>query len=82
MGGGDRQDTPVFDRVGDLLDAEEPFALVTIIEGPGTGSKLVVRPTGVADPAFEGTLGDPGLDRVAIRDARGELAAGRSGVRH
>ena len=82
MGGGDTQATPVFDRVGDLLDAEEPFALVTIIEGPGTGSKLVVRPSGVADPAFEGTLGDPGLDRVAIRDARGELAAGRSGVRH
>ena len=82
MGGGETQATPVFDRVGDLLDAEEPFALVTIIEGPGTGSKLVVRPSGVADPAFEGTLGDRGLDRVAIRDARGELAAGRSGVRH
>ena len=82
MGGGDTQAAPVFERVGDLLDTEEPFALVTIIEGPGTGSKLVVRPSGIADLAFEGTLGDPGLDRVAIRDARGELAAGRSGVRH
>ncbi len=29
-----------------------------------------------------GTLGNPDLDRVVERDARGELAAGRSGIRH
>ena len=77
---GARAITPIFDRVGDLLDAEEPFALVTVIDGPGAGSKLLV--TTSVTTGVEGTLGDQDLDRVVARDARGELAAGRSGVRH
>jgi xanthine dehydrogenase accessory factor len=55
-----------------------PVALATVIEGPGTGAKVLVGP----ERDVLGTLGDDGLDRVVARDALGELAAGRSGVRH
>ncbi len=71
------QETPVFDEVARLLRDESPFALATIVEGPGAGAKLLVRPDGTT-----GTLGDDDLDRVVERDALGELAAGRSGLRH
>jgi xanthine dehydrogenase accessory factor len=60
------------------LARKEPSALATVIEGPGIGNKLLIRPDG---PPI-GTLGDPDLDRVVTRDALGELEAGRSGVRH
>ena len=52
---------------------------MTVIDGPGVGSKLLVdaRPT-----PPDGTLGHPELDRIALRDALAELEAGRSGVRH
>jgi xanthine dehydrogenase accessory factor len=68
----------IFESLRDALRAEEPIALATVIEGPGTGNKLLVRPGGES----LGTLGDPGLDRVASRDALAELEAGRTGVRH
>jgi xanthine dehydrogenase accessory factor len=55
-----------------------PVALATVIEGPNTGSILVVIPTGVA----AGSLGDAELNRVVARDAAGELEAGRTIVRH
>lgn len=62
----------------DAVSAEEPVALATVVEGPGTGAKLFVRP----DAPAVGSLGDDDLDRVVTRDALGELAAGRSGLRH
>ncbi len=55
----------------------EPVCLVTTIEGPSTGAKLLV-----GRPSVIGSLGDPGLDRVAERDARGALDAGAAYVRH
>lgn len=75
-------DTPVFDRYAQLLNAEEPVALVTVIEGSvagvAVGAKLLVTTDGAAPL---GTLGHPELDRVAARDAVAELEAARSGVR-
>ncbi|NDH11949.1 MAG: aldehyde dehydrogenase family protein, partial [Actinobacteria bacterium] len=56
----------------------QAVALATVIDGPGVGNKLLVR----ADDSVIGTLGHENLDRVVERDARGELAAGRSGLRH
>lgn len=70
--------TGLFDRLAEELQAERPVALATVVAGPNVGAKLLVRPD--ADP--EGSLGDPGLDRVAARDALAELEAGRSGTRH
>ena len=69
----------MFKSLSKLLKAETPFALVTIIEGTNKGAKLLVQPL---DKPLEGTLGNESLDRVVARDALGELAAGRSGVRH
>ncbi|HKA94368.1 MAG TPA: XdhC/CoxI family protein, partial [Acidimicrobiia bacterium] len=42
------------------------------------GGKLLVAPEG--EPL--GTLGDPGLDRVVTRDARGQLEAALTATRH
>lgn len=68
----------VFGDLSAAIRAEEPVALVTVIDGPNTGAKLLVRPG--HDPL--GGLGHAELDRVAHRDALAELEAGRSGVRH
>lgn len=70
--------TEMFSHLRDLLRAELPVALVTVVDGPGVGNKLLITPTGPA----EGTLGNTELDRIATRDALAELEAGRSGVRN
>jgi xanthine dehydrogenase accessory factor len=63
-------------------------ALITVIEGRNAGAKLLLllegsgSGSGAADGDRIGSLGDPDLDRVASRDARGELEAGRNAVRH
>jgi xanthine dehydrogenase accessory factor len=68
----------VFDELRAALRADRPVALVTVIEGPHAGAKLLVGP----DRAALGTLGDAELDRVVGRDALGELSAGTTIVRH
>ena len=68
----------IYDALRDRLRAEEPVALATVVGGPNIGGKLLVEPDGEA----RGTLGDPGLDRVVARDARGQLEAGLTATRH
>jgi xanthine dehydrogenase accessory factor len=68
----------IYEQLRDLLRAEEPVALATVVNGPQPGAKLLVRPEG--EP--RGRLGDPGLDRVVGRDARAQLQAGLTGTRH
>jgi xanthine dehydrogenase accessory factor len=79
----------LFAVVRDCLRADEPVAWATVIELappddeqdvvlPPLGTKLLVRP----DAAPLGSLGEPNLDRVAIRDIRGALAGGQSVARH
>src|SRR5688572_3045458 len=58
--------------ITEALQTGEPAALATIIEGPGAGSKLLVRP----DKPSIGSLGHAELDRVV------ELEAGRTGTRN
>ncbi len=70
--------TALFEVLRGAIASEEPVALATVVEGPGVGGKLLVRP----DQEPMGSLGDPDLDRVVARDALGELAAGTTGVRH
>ena len=69
---------PVHAALSADLTQELPAALATVIEGPGTGAKMLVRPAG---GSAVGSLGTSGLDRSVERDARGELVAGRSGIR-
>ncbi len=59
--------------------AESPVALATVIQGPGLGRKLLVR---ADDNVGIGSFGNDELDRVVKRDAHGELAAGKTGIRH
>jgi xanthine dehydrogenase accessory factor len=68
----------LFEVLAESLRAERPVGLATVVEGPGRGAKLLVRP---GEPAL-GSLGNEDLDRVVARDALGELAAGTTGVRH
>lgn len=68
----------LFDDLHRALAEDRPVALATVVDGIGVGAKLLVGP----DVAAIGSLGDPDLDRVVARDALGELAAGRSGLRH
>jgi xanthine dehydrogenase accessory factor len=67
----------MFDSLRHALEADEAVALVTVVDGPGVGGKLLCSPH--REP--EGTLGDEELDRVVLRDTLGELEAGRTGVR-
>ena len=55
---------------------------------PLPGDKLFIFPPSsdpadaTATPTVYGTLGNPDLDRIVARDALGELAAARTGIRH
>lgn len=69
---------PIYEALRDLIRADQPVALVSVVDGPHIGAKLLLTPD--AEPL--GTLGDGDLDRVVTRDAMGELDAGRSGMRH
>src|SRR5580765_3836709 len=71
-------DGPLYGALRAAVDASQPVALVTVIDGVGIGSKMLVQP----DTAVIGTLGEPDLDRVVARDALGELEAGLSSTRH
>ena len=67
----------MFTTLREAIKAEQPIALATMIEGPNVGAKLLATPDEV-----QGSLGDEDLDRVVTRDVLGELAAGRTGLRH
>jgi xanthine dehydrogenase accessory factor len=71
-------DGGLYEQLRDALRAEEPVALVSLVEGEPLGAKLLVRLDGTAT----GTLGDTDLDRVVTRDAQAELDAGLSSTRH
>ena len=79
----------LYEMFAELVRSQTPVALCTVIDGPHTGSKLLVSiDDGVAStPGAEGfrvqgSLGHADLDRVVTRDAVGELEAGRTSVRH
>ncbi len=63
---------PVFEALRDALRADRPVALASVVAGPGIGAKLLVEP----DAPPVGTLEDPDLDRVVVRDALGALESG------
>jgi len=71
-------DESIYELLRDALRAEEPVALATVTAGSSIGAKLLVRP----GAATMGSLGDPDLDRVVARDARGELESGLTATRH
>jgi xanthine dehydrogenase accessory factor len=68
----DRGSYPQLDQVAAAIEAGEPVAVATVIKG-GAGRRLVWP------DRHAGTLGSDRLDRVVAEDARGALAAGRTG---
>jgi xanthine dehydrogenase accessory factor len=72
----------LYERLAEAIRAEEPVALAEVVEGPEElmGNKVLLRPG--ADEPVLGGLGDGDLDRVVVRDASGELAAGLTVTRH
>jgi xanthine dehydrogenase accessory factor len=70
--------TGVYAELAEALRTRQPVVLVTVVDGPGTGAKLLIT----AEGERTGSLGDAALDDRVSRDARGALAAGLTGVRH
>jgi xanthine dehydrogenase accessory factor len=66
-----------FEVLAAALRAGRPTVLVTVVDGPGTGDKVLL----VEGQAAQGGLSDDGLDRVVRRDAEAVLAAGTTTVR-
>lgn len=66
-----------FEALRDAIRAHRPAVLVTVVDGPGTGDKLLI----IEGSAVMGVLADPDLDRVVHRDADAALAGGTTSVR-
>jgi xanthine dehydrogenase accessory factor len=73
----DRTTFPELEEVVTAIGAHDPVAVVSCLEGPAFGSRLIVWPDRVS-----GTLGSARRDAAAIDDARGLLAAGRTDTLH
>jgi xanthine dehydrogenase accessory factor len=75
-----RLDTPgevtlqLYERARDHAERGGRAAIVTWLDAPREGAKLLVRDRG----PVEGSLGDDGLDQAAAAEARGALEAGQS----
>ena len=68
----------LFNQFRTDVEQGQPVALATIITGEGQGSKMLL----LADGSTMGSLGNETLNRVLSRDMAGELAAGRTSIRH
>lgn len=84
-----REDRPV--ALATVVERKNPADAQTSSEdqaSPLPGDKLLIFPPSsdpadaTATPTVYGTLGNPDLDRIVARDALGELAAARTGIRH
>ena len=71
----------IYSALADRIRTNRPVALLTVIDGPNTGATFLVAPDQGKLETL-GSLGDSELDRVASRDALGELEAGRTSVRN
>ncbi len=70
-------------EVAAAVQAGEPVAIATVIDGPGRiGARRIIWPAGREGPETKGTLGSGDrLDQAVDDDARGMLAQGVTGVR-
>ncbi|MGH2688851.1 MAG: XdhC family protein [Actinomycetota bacterium] len=58
----------LFRALARAIRENDPVALVTQVQGPSPGSKLLVR-----EDSYEGTLGDEGLDASVVEQARAAI---------
>lgn len=66
----------LYETLRDAILAEQPAVVATIIEGPGTGARLLIRPGAES----LGTLGDLTLDATVTQQALTFLAHAETGV--
>ena len=66
----------IFDKLAEALRADRPVALVTRLDEPHAGAKLLVF-----EDAEYGDLGRPLLNAAAAREARALLAVGETAIR-
>lgn len=74
----DRESFPELDQVAAAVRAEEPVAVVTVVEHSEpewVGRRLVVW-----EDRFSGGVGSARVDAAVVDDARGMLASGRTGT--
>ncbi|MFM8522661.1 MAG: XdhC family protein [Acidimicrobiaceae bacterium] len=71
----------IYSALTERIRTNKPVVLLTVIDGPNIGATLLVAPDQDKIETL-GTLGNSELDRVASRDALGELEAGRTSVRN
>ncbi|MFJ8007624.1 XdhC family protein [Streptomyces fagopyri] len=79
----DAPDRKVFEAALSASARGEPAAVARVARGPAglLGRALLVRPDAAYGPPVEGGLsGSPALDGTAVGEARGMLAAGRTGT--
>jgi xanthine dehydrogenase accessory factor len=67
-----------FEALRDAVAAHRNCVLVTVIDGPGRGDKVLL----LEGEAPLGRLRDPELHRIVLRDATAALAAGTTSTRH
>src|SRR5439155_104493 len=74
-----RESFPELGEIADSVGRHEPVAVVTVVKGPDDrlGRRLVLWPDRAS-----GTFGLQRLDDAVTADARGMLAAGRTGLLH
>ena len=56
----------IYLTLAELIRNNKPVVLLTVIDGPNIGATLLATP----NSENIGTLGDPELDRVAVRDVQ------------
>jgi xanthine dehydrogenase accessory factor len=67
----------ILERWHAALAVQSPVAIATVIQGPGTGGKVLVSPEDHA-----GTAGNEDLDRAIVEGARAMLEGGKTGTAH
>lgn len=66
----------LFKAVAHALREKTPIALVTQVQGPNPGAKMVVY-----EESVSGSLGDEGLDGAVVENARGMIEMSQTGTR-
>jgi xanthine dehydrogenase accessory factor len=66
----------LFQAVARAIRQKEPVALVTEVQGPNPGAKMLV-----GEESVLGSLGDEGLDSAVVENARGMIEMSQTGTR-
>ncbi|HLI57038.1 MAG TPA: XdhC family protein, partial [Actinomycetota bacterium] len=66
----------LFKAIAHAIRTKEPVAVVTEVQGPNPGAKMLV-----GEESVMGSLGDEGLDSAVVENARGFIDMAQTGTR-